>query len=200
MRTGDSSFSAPEVRVKRSGASRSWGMGSGSGRPSRSRHIRPCRFGAAWRTWAHCVGQPSNRLSHPAGMLRVALPRRRRTSRPRGSHAVSPTTPSLTWPRAQLVVVPMSTDELVSSLSVVPDARRLVADPPLSAAVMVAGIEVATTGPAPERALRRIWRERRGSGATPLLLVADEPGRPGCVSVLGPSVVRQSTDDSGHQR
>ena len=99
--------------------------------------------------------------------------------------AVSLTTPSLTWPRAQLVVVPMSTDELVSSLSVVPDARRLAADPPLSAAVMVAGIEVATTGPAPERALRRIWRERRGSGATPLLLVADEPGRPGCVSALG---------------
>jgi hypothetical protein len=79
----------------------------------------------------------------------------------------------------------MSTDELVSSLSVLPDARRLAADSPLSAAVMVAGIEVATTGPAPERALRRIWRERRGSGATPLLLVADEPGRPGCVSALG---------------
>jgi len=99
--------------------------------------------------------------------------------------AMSLTTPSLTWRRAQLVVVPMSTDELVSSLAVVPDARRLAADPPLSAAVMVAGIEVAATGPAAERVLRRIWRERRGSGATPLLLVADEPGRPGCVSALG---------------
>ena len=99
--------------------------------------------------------------------------------------SVSCTTPSLTWPRAPGWVVPLTSDELLSTVSALPDARRLRVEPPFVAGAMVAGIEVVAVGPAPERALRKSWRERRGAGATPLLLVADEPGRPGCVSALG---------------
>ncbi len=51
---------------------------------------------------------------------------------------------------------------------------------------MVAGIEVARTTGRDERALRRVWRERHGGGATPLLLLDDDPRREGCLSVLGP--------------
>jgi enoyl-CoA hydratase/carnithine racemase len=79
----------------------------------------------------------------------------------------------------------MTADELLSLIRALPDARRLPADPPLMATTMVAGIEIASTGPAPDRALRRIWRERRGGGATPLLLLTEDTGRPGSVRALG---------------
>jgi len=79
----------------------------------------------------------------------------------------------------------MTADELLSLIRALPDARRLPADPPLEAAAVVAGIEVAATGPAVDRSLRRTWRERRGSGATPLLLLTDDSSRPGSVRALG---------------
>jgi hypothetical protein len=91
----------------------------------------------------------------------------------------------LSFRRAHLAVVPMTSDELLSLLPALPGARRLPADLPLIGAVMVAGMEVAATTPAPERALRSVWRQRRGSGATPLLLLCDEPVRPGSVLALG---------------
>ena len=91
----------------------------------------------------------------------------------------------LSFRRAYLAVVPMTSDELLSLLPALTGARRLPADPPLSGAVMVAGIEVAATASALERALRSAWRRRRGAGATPLLLLCDEPGRPGSVLALG---------------
>lgn len=82
-------------------------------------------------------------------------------------------------------VVPVTSDELLATLAAAPGARRLPSDAPLTASLLVAGIEVASTGPAAERTLRKIWRERRGPGATPLLLVADDASRPGCLAVLG---------------
>jgi hypothetical protein len=91
----------------------------------------------------------------------------------------------LSFRRAHLAVMPMTSDELLSLLPVLPGARRLPADLPLTGAVMVAGIEIAATTPALERALRSAWRQRRGSGATPLLVLCDEPGRPGSVLALG---------------
>ena len=91
----------------------------------------------------------------------------------------------LSWPRVQLIVVPMTSEELVSLVAALPSARRVPTAPPLAAAVMVAGIEVATTAPASEQVLRRIWRDRRGGGATPLLLLADDTARRGSVLALG---------------
>lgn len=82
-------------------------------------------------------------------------------------------------------VVPVTSEELLATLAAAPGARRLPSDAPLTASLLVAGIEVASTRPAAERTLRKIWRERRGPGATPLLLVADDASRPGCLAALG---------------
>ena len=79
----------------------------------------------------------------------------------------------------------MNGDEVVAALSALPGSRRVPVDAPLTSGFLVAGIEVATTAPAAERTLRRRWRDRRGGGATPLLLLADDPSRPGCIAVLG---------------
>jgi len=81
----------------------------------------------------------------------------------------------------------MTTNELFSLIPALPGGRRLPAEPPLTAAAMVAGIEIAATIAAPDRALRRLWRERRGGGATPLLLVTEDVTRPGSFRVLGPA-------------
>lgn len=82
-------------------------------------------------------------------------------------------------------VVPVTGDELFNTLAAAPDARRLPVEPPLTASLLVAGIEIAGTRPAAERTLRKVWRDRRGAGATPLLLIADDTSRPGCLTVLG---------------
>ncbi len=82
-------------------------------------------------------------------------------------------------------VVPVTSDELLATIAAAPGARRLPSEGPLTDALLVAGIEVASTRPAAERTLRKIWRERRGSGATPLLLVSDDANRPGCLTALG---------------
>src|SRR5438552_11968 len=79
----------------------------------------------------------------------------------------------------------MNSEEFLAMLETAPGARRVPVEPPLLHAVLVAGIEVAATGPFAERTLRRAWRERRGSRATPLLLVADDASRSGCLTVLG---------------
>jgi hypothetical protein len=79
----------------------------------------------------------------------------------------------------------MTSEELVATLAAAPGARGVPVDAPLTGALLVAGIEVVATRPAAERTLRKLWRERRGNGAIPLLLVADDTSRPGCVAVLG---------------
>ncbi|HEV8649397.1 MAG TPA: hypothetical protein VG276_08325, partial [Actinomycetes bacterium] len=79
----------------------------------------------------------------------------------------------------------MTVDELLSFVAALPGARPLPANPPLTSAAMVAGIEMAATGTTSEQALRRTWRARRGTGATPLLLVAADPERPDSLLALG---------------
>lgn len=93
--------------------------------------------------------------------------------------------PSLSWRRAEPVVRPMTSDELVAALSIADGARRIRVEAPLTAGLLLSGIEIAATHPSAERNLRRLWRERRGGGATPLLLLADDPARPGCLTALG---------------
>ena len=81
----------------------------------------------------------------------------------------------------------MSTNELFSLVQALQGARRLPAEPPFTAAAMVSGIEIAAAMPASDQVLRRYWRERRGGGATPLLLITDDTTRPGSFRVLGPA-------------
>jgi len=87
--------------------------------------------------------------------------------------------------RSSFTVVPLTSDELLATLSATPGARTLAVDAPMTGGVLIGGIEVASTRPAADRVLRKIWRERRGTGATPLLLVVDDASRPGCLVALG---------------
>jgi hypothetical protein len=93
--------------------------------------------------------------------------------------------PELRWRSASVVVTAVTLDDLLAALLATPGARSVPAGAPLRAAVLVAGVEVAATDRSEDRWLRRAWRDRHGGGATPLLLVADEPGRAGCVRALG---------------
>jgi hypothetical protein len=102
-------------------------------------------------------------------------------------------------PRPGRWFAPVTTDELLATVAAAQGARRLPSDVPITASLLVAGIEVASTRPVEERTLRKIWRERRGTGATPLLLVVDDPSRPGCLNVLGtvdPAGALRSVDAS----
>jgi hypothetical protein len=79
----------------------------------------------------------------------------------------------------------MSAQGIIERLFGLPQARPVPAVPPLEAIALVAGIEVASTATASESSLRRAWRDRRGGGATPLLLLADDPSRKGSLLALG---------------
>lgn len=94
--------------------------------------------------------------------------------------------PSLSSVRAPLLLVPVSAEEILASLAGLPAARPVSVAAPLIGAVLIAEIEVVGAPHADERTLRKRWRERRGGGATPLLLVADDPGRAGSVITVGP--------------
>ena len=98
-----------------------------------------------------------------------------------------PAGPPVTWAGAAPLVVPMTADELVGVVAAVPGARTVPVQPPLSQAAIVAGVKVVSTGAVDEHDLRRLWRERRGSGATPVLLLADDAARAGSVLALGPA-------------
>ena len=55
-----------------------------------------------------------------------------------------------------------------------------------SPAGLLNGIEYARASAVEEPKLRSSWKRRQGGGATPLVLVADDPEQPGYVRVLGP--------------
>ena len=79
----------------------------------------------------------------------------------------------------------MNANEIIESLVALPTARGVPASSPLTAICVVAGVEVAATGTTTESGLRKTWRERQSGGATPLLLLADDPSRSGSVLALG---------------
>jgi hypothetical protein len=79
----------------------------------------------------------------------------------------------------------MLADELIAAISALEDVRRVATSGPVRASLLVAGIEVASTGETTENGLRRLWRERQRGGAAPLLLVADEGSSPGSLLALG---------------
>lgn len=80
----------------------------------------------------------------------------------------------------------MNAAELLAALRALPSARKAAAQAPVAEALVLAGVEVAHAPISDDRAFRRAWRDRQGGGATPLLLVADDPGKTGCIRVLGP--------------
>jgi hypothetical protein len=75
---------------------------------------------------------------------------------------------------------------LLASLGGLSGVRRIAVRTPLADAVLVAGIEIATLPSADDRGMRAAWRQRQGGGALPLLLLADDSGRPGQLVALGP--------------
>lgn len=80
----------------------------------------------------------------------------------------------------------MNATELLAALRALPSAQTVAVQAPLTEALVLAGIEVAHAPVSDERAFRRAWRERQGGGATPLVLLADDPSKAGCIRTLGP--------------
>lgn len=78
----------------------------------------------------------------------------------------------------------MSVDELLGGLRELPGVRVVRVSPPLLGGAVVAGIEIVGVAASPERTLRSLWRDHHGGSATPLLLISDDAGRPGCISAL----------------
>jgi hypothetical protein len=94
--------------------------------------------------------------------------------------------PSLVSWCAAMLLTSVNAVELLASLEGLAGARSAAVSPPLVGSYLIAGIEVALTPPADEHVVRRTWRERRGRGATPLLLITDDPTRPESPLTVGP--------------
>lgn len=77
--------------------------------------------------------------------------------------------------------------ELFDGLRGLSGSRDTGAENGISASVLVNGVEYARTGTAEERRLRVLWKRRRGGGAVPLLLIADDPEVEERLLVLGPN-------------
>jgi hypothetical protein len=72
-------------------------------------------------------------------------------------------------------------------LAALPGARDSGADGNgIIASRLLNGIEYARASAVEEPRLRSSWKRRQGGGATPLVVVADDPEQPGYVRVLGP--------------
>lgn len=81
----------------------------------------------------------------------------------------------------------MNARELVDSLAALPGVRPVTTTTEgVDGGALVNGVEIALASSASERALRAAWRRRTGGGATPLLLLADDPGVEGVVLAVGP--------------
>ena len=81
----------------------------------------------------------------------------------------------------------MNASEVLDGLAALPGARDSGADSNgIMASRLLNGIEYARASAVEEPKLRSSWKRRQGGGATPLVLVADDPEQPGYVRVLGP--------------
>ena len=79
----------------------------------------------------------------------------------------------------------MTATDIIDRIVSLPAGKSAPPAKPLDAIASIAGIEVATTALSAENALRKAWRERKGGGAKPLLLLVDDPGRDGSVLAFG---------------
>ena len=81
----------------------------------------------------------------------------------------------------------VNASEILDGLAALPGARDSGADGNgIIASRLLNGIEYARASAVEETKLRSSWKRRQGGGATPLVLVADDPEQPGYVRVLGP--------------
>ena len=81
----------------------------------------------------------------------------------------------------------VNASEVLDGLAALPGARDSGADGNgIIASSLLNGIEYARAAAVEEPKLRSSWKRRQGGGATPLVLVADDPEQPGYVRVLGP--------------
>jgi hypothetical protein len=95
------------------------------------------------------------------------------------------------WPsrgiHATLRPQAVNAEQLITAIAGLPAVRKLAAAAPVQMSVLVAGIEIATTGVTADGSLRRAWRDRQRGGPDPLLLVADHASKPGSLLTLGVS-------------
>ena len=81
----------------------------------------------------------------------------------------------------------MNASEVLDGLAALPGARDSGGDGDgIIASRLLNGIEYARVSAVEEPKLRSSWKRRQGGGATPLVLVADDPEQQGFVRVLGP--------------
>ena len=81
----------------------------------------------------------------------------------------------------------MNASEILDALAALSGARDSGADGNgITASRLLNGIEYARASAVEETKLRSSWKRRQGGGATPLVLVADDPEQEGYVRVLGP--------------
>lgn len=82
---------------------------------------------------------------------------------------------------------PVNATELLDGLGALPGAQDAGADGNgIAASRLLNGVEYARSGQVEEPRLRTSYKRRHGGGATPLVLLADDPEQPGFVRVLGP--------------
>lgn len=81
----------------------------------------------------------------------------------------------------------MNASELLTGVGTLTGARTSGGDGNgIASSRLLNGIEYAHAPHAQESKLRATWKQRQGGGASPLVLVADDPDREGLVLVLGP--------------
>ena len=80
----------------------------------------------------------------------------------------------------------VNAEELFDGLAALVGAQNAGATDGVADSRLINGVEYARLGSADESRMRATWRRRRGGGAVPLLVVADDPGKPGHTRVLGP--------------
>ena len=130
------------------------------------------------------VGVSRGRQNQPKPVLASPVPSpSQRPQRP--GNTMSALTPSVRWRNGPIRLLPMTAEELLASLLASGSARSVPTAPPLTGGALLAGIEIVTTTATAEGPLRRAWRDRHGGGATPVLLLANDPARPGSVLALG---------------
>lgn len=82
----------------------------------------------------------------------------------------------------------MNAKDLLDSVTGLSEAQAVAAtEAEIDGSALVAGVEIARATVSDEAKLRKLWKQRNGGGATPLLLVADDPDTAGTLRVLGPS-------------
>ncbi|HEY1687496.1 MAG TPA: hypothetical protein VGF95_01390 [Solirubrobacteraceae bacterium] len=80
----------------------------------------------------------------------------------------------------------MNATELFEGLTALPNSRDAGATNGISTSRLINGVEYAHAAGIDERKMRAAWKQRRGGGAVPLLLIADDPDGEGRLRVLGP--------------